>query len=385
MGASPIGGSLQSNREPNMCEMLSGADHTPPFAVDQASRLSRARYRLPPRFADPPALAPQLAFAWNLRSGDPLVSIDAIRFALERDFTADEWRALKAAAGRELRHPEAIVEWARRGPWRFTWNVTRPTAALLELFASYRVTYRMSAIEIALDIPVDGPRGLVHLRSAMKTHLVVRLRRVPQVWRDHATLYWAPRSSTRNLALYIDHGSKFDLGPHVHLDLRLRGVAALRRYGIYGIESLRPERLTAVLRENLRFEALSDSGPLADAIEAAIEREAKATAWAERRAARLAGPHCADDPRVASIAARADWDARARWARLLFNIASNEGVPDPALIDWSRVPLQSAIRHFPDAIRGRRTNLGNDWLLAHLRFANCPRQSDIHRHPPFIA
>lgn len=133
------------------------------------------------------------------------------------------------------------VKYHRR--WTYCVWVVRPTRRCLELLRKLlkRATngYKIYLVELARDFLISQPCLREALALVLVRSLTV-LRRQLRVTYEKGTFYWGKRGPL-SIALYVDRpkkGAKATDQPCVHIELRLRGIAQLRRFGLQTLAQL---------------------------------------------------------------------------------------------------------------------------------------------------
>lgn len=167
-------------------------------------------------------------------------NLDKVELQVEHPLEEKELENLRGHCHEAGQCPIA-VEYHRR--WTFCVWVVRPTVRCLrllrEMLKQATNGYKVYLVELARDFLIPDANARAALEKTLVRSLTIQ-RRALQVKYEKGTFYWGLRGPI-SIALYVDRrrkGSDWTNPPCVHIELRLRGTAQLRRFGLQTLAQL---------------------------------------------------------------------------------------------------------------------------------------------------
>ncbi len=280
-----------------------------------------------------------------------VIYIDKVVLLLARTpTTAEQSSVRRVAKGRRVARPRACKPVVREAGWECSWTVSQPSPRVLRALRDLDIRHGVCSIEIALDLHVDDPVQRTALRVALERHLVVRHRLPKPIWQVQSpgssafTTYFAPRSSSRNAAIYDDRPSKITGRPALHVELRLLRKSTLARDGLETLDRVTPYRIKAAFNRRMRLFAvpyLPDVGSLVEAeMKAQFDKRMRGF-WPEHGFFSALGD--------AEFPAELRQDIRCLMATRLFNLRRPEVDEYLTGAQWAKAPVTALLAWVPGA------------------------------------
>lgn len=184
-----------------------------------------------------------------------LDEIDKLELHVERALETEDLTKLRKHCWSADQRP-IKVDYHRR--WTCCVWVTRPTGRCLKLVRKLLKRaangYKVYLVELARDFLIASDRARTALGGVLVRGLAIR-RRALQVKYWKGTFYWGWRGPL-SVALYMDRekkGAGAASTPCVHVELRVRGTAQLRRFGLQTLAQLLAPDFDAVWSSSVDF------------------------------------------------------------------------------------------------------------------------------------